>query len=234
MASNDPWANNTLGAMKARIADELARDDLTSQIANAINDAISCYSNERFYFNETRSLTFNTVANQEFYTHTDLPDLDNILKIDWIKLYVNNYPYTITATPPEELEAMSVTGVSLGQSYQYSFYNQTIRLYPIPAFSNWTVRVAGVISKAPPANDSESGNVWMADCERLIRSRAKWELARHVLNDDDLAVRMGGTSTDPEGDPDGGAIGDALKSLRAKTKRLTQIGTGGIVRPTPF
>jgi hypothetical protein len=220
--------------MKARIADEIARDDLTTQIGYAISDAISVYNNERFYFNETRDLTFYTVASQELYTSSDLADMPNILKIDWIKLYINNYPYRLVATNPEELEALNVSGTSLGQPYQYAWYQQKIRLYPIPTLSNQLVRIGGVVSQAPPASDGATGNVWMADCERLIRSRAKWELARHVLNDDDLATRMGGVSTDPDGDPDGGAIGDALKSLRAKTKRITQIGSGGFVQPTQF
>ena len=77
--------------MKTRIADEIARDDLTTQIGYAINDAISAYNNERFYFNETRDLTFYTVASQELYTSSDLADMPNILKIDWIKLYINNF-----------------------------------------------------------------------------------------------------------------------------------------------
>lgn len=220
--------------MKARIADELARDDLTTQIGYAINDAISAYNNERFYFNESRDLTFVTVQGQDFYTSSDLADMPNIIKIDWMKLYLNNYPYALFASSPEELEALSIAGTSMGQPYQYCWYQQKIRIYPIPSTAGLTIRIGAVISQAPPANDSVTGNPWMADAERLIRSRAKWELARHVLNDDDLALRMGGPTTDTEGDPDGGAVGDALKNLRVKTKRLTQIGAGAFVRATAF
>lgn len=38
----------TLATMKSRIADELRRDDLTDDIANAIGTAIAAYQNERF------------------------------------------------------------------------------------------------------------------------------------------------------------------------------------------
>ena len=51
---------NDLAAMKARIADEFARDDLTEQIALAIVDAIKFYKDQRFEFNESRDITFAT------------------------------------------------------------------------------------------------------------------------------------------------------------------------------
>jgi len=234
MASNDPWAANSLGAMKTRIADEIARDDLGSQIANAINDAISAYNNERFYFNESRTLLFPTVAGQDIYTDVDLPDMDNILKIDYIQLIIGNYPYRLNAEIPEEIDALSVPGLSVGQPYLYCWYQQRLRLYPAPMQTGWTVRIAAVIQAPPPPDDSTQGNVWMCDCERLIRSRAKYELAVHVTNDAELAAAMGGPGIDDDGNPTAGQISEALKSLRSKTKRLTQIGGGGYVRPMQF
>lgn len=234
MASNDPWAANTLGAMKIRIADEIARDDLGTQISNCINDAISVYNNERFYFNETRTLTFLTNAAQDIYTDADCPSFDNLLKIDYVQLIINNYPYRLRSELPEEIDALSVPGLSIGQSYLYSWYQQALRLYPAPTLSGWTVRIAGVTQAAPPPDDSTPGNVWVCDCEKLIRSRAKYELAMHVTNDVDLATAMGGQGVDDDGNPTGGVICEALKTLRQKTKRLTQIGGSGYVVPMHF
>ena len=54
-----------LSVMQARIADDLARPDITNQIADAINDAIAHYQSTRFYFTETRTASFSTVAGQE-------------------------------------------------------------------------------------------------------------------------------------------------------------------------
>ena len=220
--------------MKIRIADELARDDLSNQIANCINDAISAYNNERFYFNETRDLLFTTVSGQEWYTHTDLPNLDNVLKIDYAFLIVGGYPYQLAATEPVALEALSVPNMSQGQSYQYAFYNQAIRLYPVPNSNSWQVRLGACLQAPPPPDDTTPGNPWVCDCERLIRSRAKYEMAVHVLYDGDLALAMGGTSLDEVGNPAGGQIQEALSSLRKKTKRLTQIGGSGFVKPMAF
>jgi hypothetical protein len=46
----------TLTAMKSRIASEFRRDDLTTDIADAITTAIAAYSNERFSFNQTTAV----------------------------------------------------------------------------------------------------------------------------------------------------------------------------------
>jgi hypothetical protein len=90
----------TLGDMKTRIADELARSDLDGPIATAIGDAIAAYQTDRL------------------------------------------------------------------------FYNNRTTLLP------------------PPASDGEAGNIWMTYAERLIRARAKRELALHWLRDVDLANGM--------------------------------------------
>jgi len=229
MASNDPNASNTLGAMKTRIADEIGRDDLTNQIANAISSAIDVYQNERFFFNETRDLTFNSVQNQQWYTSADFPNIVNILQIDYIYVFINNYPYEVTPATPRELEALSVQNVTQGQPYMYVFYNNQLRFYPAPAASGYLFRVGAAIIAAPPASDGEQNNPWMVQAERLIRSRAKYELALHVLCDDDLAARMGGTSQDADGNPTGGAAGDAFQSLKKQTNRLLKMGPNLVV-----
>jgi hypothetical protein len=233
MASNDPNAGNTLGAMIARISDEIGRADLSSQIQNAINDAISIYNQERFYFNETRGETFNGVAFQEFYTSTDWPDIVNLLAIDYMYAFQNGYPYKVEASTPEVLEALTVGGVTSGLPYMYCFYNRQIRIYPMPPDNTYSFRVAGAFIQAPPPDDVTPGNVWMSEAERLIRSRAKYELAVHVLYDTDMAANMGGTSTDADGNPTGGQVGDALKFLRRKTNRMVSMGQG-FVKPMHF
>ena len=61
---------STFGALKTRIADELNRSDLTSQIASAVPRAIEYYARERFDFNEGRSTASTVVDNQ----YVDFPD----------------------------------------------------------------------------------------------------------------------------------------------------------------
>jgi hypothetical protein len=80
---------STYGEMQTTIADELDRSDLASQIQKAIKTAIKKYQRKRFFFNEARSLTFNTVDGQEFYTAADSSDIPNLLFIDTVKLTIS-------------------------------------------------------------------------------------------------------------------------------------------------
>lgn len=206
---------STQTIMKARIADELARDDLTSQIAYAITDAIEAYQDERFFFNESRAVTFTTVADQEFYSSDDAAAIATVQKIDYVFLYVGDQPYRLEAMTPDEIEAASTNGSFSGQSYAYCWYDEQIRLYPVP-MSAWTVRIGAAVIAAAPSSDSETSNPWMTHAARLIRSRAKYELALHVLKDQELAGTMA------EG------VKEAFEQLKERTNQLTQIERGRV------
>lgn len=211
----------TLAIMKARIADELGqRTDLTSQIAYAINDAIAAYQAERFHFNETRAITFSTVADQEFYTSSDAAGIAGIWAIRFVTLTVGDNSYSLGYMEPADMEVSSASGTNTGQPGWYTWESDQIRLYPTPAEA-WTVRVGCWASVAAPATDGEASNPWMTHAERLIRSRAKLELAIHVVLDQALAVAMGE------------AVADAYRQLKDKaTKRLA--APGGRVKAMEF
>lgn len=211
----------TLATMKSRIADELGdRTDIDSQIANAISDAIAAYQDERWWFNETRALTFTTTAEQEFYGADDAADIGNIQKIDYVMLYVGSVTYRLEYKPPFEVEALSLNGVYVGVPWAYTWYGAQMRLYPSPVDA-YTVRVGCSVIIAAPASDTETGNHWMTSAERLIRSRAKLELALHVLKDTALAQTMEA------------AVSEAWKQLKSRTNQLTQ-PEGGRVRAMQF
>ena len=214
----------TLAAMKTRIAQEVRRKAYASTetlmqtgIDNAIATAIDAYQDERFYFNERRSSTFTTVASQEFYDEDDDADIGLIIKIDYITIDINDNTYELIPDYPLSIEARATALSSPGLPGWYIFYNRQIRLYPVPADA-YTVRIAGVYKYAAPASDSETDNFWMTDAERLIRSRAKYELALHVLRDMELAQTMSS------------AVTEALDQMRRKTNKMTQ-RENGKVRP---
>lgn len=206
---------STLTIMKARIADELARADLTSQIAYAISDAIKAYQGERFMFNESRALTFTTVADQEFYTSSDSANIALINKIDYLGVYVGDIFTRLRPETPANIEAMSQNGSTSGTPISYCYYAKSIRLYPVPATA-LTVRVGAACKVAEPASDSEADNPWMIEAERLVRSRAKLELALHVLKDADLAQTMNA------------AVLEAFDDLKSRSNQLMQTEAGRI------
>jgi hypothetical protein len=202
-----------LTTMKARIASELRRSNITSQIASAITTAIETYQQERWIFNESRSVTFPTVAAQEFYTSADSASIPLLIKLDYAKVYIGDTAYALHPDDPSRMEELSDSATNTGQPSTYLYYDESLRLYPVPD-GVYTIRLAGVFVAAAPATDDEASNPWMTKAERLIRSRAKLELAIHVLQDQELAAAMGE------------ATRDAWDDLKTRTNRLT--GTGRV------
>jgi hypothetical protein len=199
--------------MKARIASELRRNNITSQIASAITTAIEVYQDERWAFNERRDVTFPTVALQEFYTSADSASIPLLIKLDYANVYVGGTAYTLVPQSASAMEELSDSATNTGQPSEYVWYSESLRLYPVPD-DVYTIRLAGVFVAAAPAADDEASNPWMTKAERLIRSRAKLELALHVLRDQELSAAMGE------------AVRDAWDDLKTSTNRLT--GTGRI------
>jgi hypothetical protein len=197
----------TLAVMKARIGTELRRSNLTTQIASAISTAIGALEDERWTFTESRSLTFSTVANQEFYGASDSALIPRLEKIDYAKIVISDYPYDLVETSPSEVETLNRNGTQTGEPVRYCYYAQQIRLAYVPS-DVWTVRIGGVVRVPEPASDSEANNPWMTTAERLVRSRAKLELALHVLRDRTLAEDMKA------------AFDEAEMQLRRRTNRI--------------
>lgn len=203
----------TLSALKATIADDVLRSDLTTQIAAAITNAIEFFQADNFYFSETRSSTFVTVADQARYTVSDDADIPLFVKINDVFLTDSNGDIDpLARADPEEMEWLLDASAATGEPYQYSYYEQTFALYPVPD-AVYTIRPMGIIQRAAPASDAESGNVWMTDAYELIRCRAKWYLYGHTIQDFDMAIAMGGQ------DGMGGATGAAYRRLKAETSR---------------
>lgn len=181
---------STYAELQALIADDLDRSDLTSQIQTAIKDAIDHYEKQRFYFNESRSLTFSTVDGQEFYTSADSSDIPNLIMIDIAKLTISaGDAYELDRVPYSDLEhdSTSVT-IDEGRPTDIAYYGKQIRLYPIPD-AVYTVRVSGVFSLPELSADSDE-NVWTTDAKHLIRSRALWDLYTYKIKDPQSAQIM--------------------------------------------
>lgn len=216
---------STLGALKSRIADDIARSDLATQIGEAITDAITYYSEARFFFNETRSSTFATVADQSTYSVVDDADIPLWLDLEEVWLTDSSgEAYNLRRVDWAGIEGILDNSAASGRPYSYAYGESSFRLYPIPD-AVYTVRPIGVIEKAAPAGDDETGNVWMTKAFELIRCRAKWYLYGHVIRDYQHAQAMGGV------DGDGGATGAAMGSLRSATAKRV---ASGRITPTQF
>lgn len=216
----------TQAVMKARIADDITRSDLDTQIEEAITTAIEAYQHVRFWFNETRDATFSTVVAQRIYTEDDADFIPNVLKIDFLTVELGATDVRfLKRVSPAEMEDQVENTTTSGQPFDYSYYDQSFHLYPIPS-EIWTVRMHGQAFKAAPASDTEANNVWMVEAARLIRSRAKYELAVHVLQNGELAIAMS-PDAPPQGTKGGHETYRSFKDLKGRTSR--QVGSGKIV-----
>lgn len=195
--------------MRERIGREIRRPGLTTQINEAIASAVAVAQSDRLFFTESRGITFNTVASQEFYSSADNANIGLILKFDYVKINIAGSLFELRTITPERIEALSDSGSQTGQPTNYCYYGEQIRLYPVPA-EVFTVRIGAQIKVAAPASDEETGNRWMIDGELLIRSRAKMELGIHVLRDQQLAADMAAV------------YGSELDRLKRMTNQLVQ------------
>lgn len=174
--------------MRTRIADEMANDGdiTTAQINYAIQDAIKFYERREWWFN-TASSTFTTVANQEYYTSSDWSVLDDQVQIDTMTITYNNVISPLKALAFEEINDAQ-NGYIIAVPRNFAYYQQSIRLYPIP-YGAYTITVKYSKRLTALSADSDT-NAWTNEAEELIRQSAKRRIALNYLSADDLASRF--------------------------------------------
>ena len=209
----------TLGGLVSVIQDDIARTDLNSQIRVAIETAINTLKWKRFWFNETRTRTFATVAAQSTYTTVDDPDIPLFLEID--EMFVDDSTGSRRRLGKQEdpryIEWLLGLGASSGRPYRWAYYDQSFVFYPIPD-TVYTITPMGHVRLDAPTDDADATNVWMMNAFELIRAEAKAYLFEHVIKDEDQAGQMMGAAKNQKG------------HLYSATNR--RIATGSVERTT--
>lgn len=212
-------AVGTLGQMKTRVIRELGqRTDLAADVADAINDAIAIYQKERFRFSEVTpgsEPTFNTVVGQSVYTTAANANIGTLYLVDYLLLNIGATNQYLSRIQPVEIKLLLQTGTQSGQPTSWAYEGNEIIVYPVPS-AVYSITIGGHIKIPAPANDGEAGNAWMNDAERLIRSRAKFEIATHVTRNPTMAAAM---SPEP-----GGATYREWSSLKREGNRVVSTG----------
>ena len=209
---------STYGAMQDRIADEMSRSDIASNIQNSIKDAIEHWSEERFYFNEDRSLTFTTSDGQEFYTVADNASIPLYSEVDTVRITINsNRNYPLLARTYQEIDDWQSNDNFKSQPTDYCRYNQGFRLYPIPNGA-YEIRVSGTAVLATLSATTDT-NFWMVEGEQLIRAHAKWDLYHNVLRNYDEAQSQLQTET---------------RAMNSLLKKTTNRAASGRLKKTTF
>lgn len=177
----------TLLDLKTRIASDLSRDDLTSQIGNAVSDAIKFYERQRFWFNTTRNLTFNTVAGQTAYGTAALSQIPNLVKIDALYLTQGSSIFALDWYEANDFEILENGSTGAGKPDAFTYVDQEIRLWPRPN-AIYSMRIHALY-RLPALTDGAT-NAWTDAAEELIRSHAKMLLFMDLMGDDEGAARM--------------------------------------------
>lgn len=203
----------TLSDLKAQIADDLERSDLTAQIAEAIGDAVRTHENERFWFNETVNSTVTLSASAFSISLTALPL--TFLHIDRIRLLQDS-------TSLIDLDQRTYGRVmffqdarTFAEPSEWALYAETIQFDTAPNV-NETLVLDGIIrtSTASAAADTAT---WFSDplARQLIRNKAKLSLYANLLKDSEQAGICKGMAD------------EALRQMRVKS--TTRRATGYVV-----
>lgn len=172
----------TLGTMKSRIADELARSDLTTQIAAAIDSAIAFYEGRRFWFNESYG-SFTLVSGQDTYTSSLASFLTDMVEPDGMRLYLDSTSRVMLAPLTfGEMMDKRTTSAASGDPEYYAFRNGTLYLWPVPNAA--LTLEAYTVSKLSAITTDTGYNAWMREGEELIRLHAKVDLLENVIRED--------------------------------------------------
>jgi hypothetical protein len=171
----------SLTTLKAQIATELNRSDLTSEIASAITTAITYYRSKRFEFNELAA-SFNTVADQEEYESGDTGFPTDLGQLDTVRITVSGVRDPLRPISYAKLQALSSTTSLTGAPEAYAWYGQKLYFYPIPD-GVYAVLLSYQQRKAAPTSDADTTSVWTNQAEALIRHCAKKLVRRDRMND---------------------------------------------------
>lgn len=203
---------STYAVMQTRIADEIARADLSDQIKLAILSAVDHYKDERFWFNEGE-VSFYTVAG------TDHTELDVTFgELDIATVTVSGSRNEMLPANYTDIRQSVLQSTLTGQPHRYAIFEESIWYDPIPDDA-YLVTLSGLIYFTTLSADDDT-NAWTTEAEQLIRHHAKADLFANVTRNDKEAQKMAGLVTTV-----------FLPELRKKTIQKANLGR---LRPTRF
>jgi hypothetical protein len=165
----------TYGQIQSRVADELNRSDLTSQIQLAIVSAVEAYERKRFWFNEATATATTTASTNYVSTPSDF------VKEYFFQITVGSSKYTLSPMNYSDFLVATATSTTSGQPTQYSYYQDVFYLFPTPG-SAYTLTL-NYIKRLTTLAASGDNNGWTNYAEELLRQRAKADIRCNILKD---------------------------------------------------
>lgn len=171
---------STLAQIRDRIAGDLRRSNIPTEIIAAINDAIAEAAKQRFYFNEMHT-SFVTVPGTEYYSDLGLIELDDAWY--WQNGVVNGQKERFGVIGQLSANDYRVGGPIGGIPDTISRYGGQLRVQPIPT-TIFTVYLDGYgkLAPSPLVGDADT-NAWLTEGELYIKALAKRNVLRDVIRD---------------------------------------------------
>ena len=188
-----------LAALKLEIATELAKDnlesggDLEATLLKHIQDACEYFSDTKFWFNSIIT-TATTTAGVAVVT---IPSTVRVVE----RLTIPTYDTELRETVLSRID----DGTEQGLPCSYAYYNDTLKLSPVPN-AVYTLNIYGIAAVAAPSSGTDS-SIWTNQASLLIRARTKQTLARGVFRDPDGATLFAAE------------VGEELTRLKRETAR---------------
>lgn len=221
---------NTYGQLQQRVQYEVLGSPTTADVQQAIQDAISEYERETFWFNNMRyfggtpgaASNLQTKPGQEFYSFQDMPALVNYPHVSKIMVFAFNNRYSLVERTPQWIDDVSISPTWQGLPTDWCWQAGGLRLYPIP--DNTYPLILDSTIRLGPLNADADYNAWTNRGEWLIRSEAKRLLFTNITRDSQQAQLM---EMEIFGNPQTGRQG-ALTQLRRESTR--RAGGAGRIR----
>lgn len=163
----------TLGELKSRIADELNRDDLDTQIGTSITAAIQQWGRERFWATVSSQTATTTLGGQ----YAALPD--GMRTLDIVQVLDGATYWPLTVRPLATIDDWQGATTSSGVPSDYAVEGARIRLYPTPD-AVYTLTFVGVFS-LPALADDNATNFWTEEAADLIAATVKYRIYRDII-----------------------------------------------------
>ncbi len=173
--------------LKALVASDLRRSDLTSEIEQACLDAIRDHGVERFYFNETRAHPLSLTSGTDEFSIGTSATVQDFIKIDWMRVYSGAQWCRMDRVPSDEMEELHDT-VQTGEPYLWTYYGNNVRVFPTPG-TTYSSRIAGHVRLIALALDADT-NAWTNAGQSLIRYSACKRLYHSPIKAFDKAQAM--------------------------------------------
>lgn len=186
----------TLLDVRNRVADQLARADLSTQIDREIQLAITRYNRRVSWLHEVRGVTLTTAIGQTWYTSLDLStgagvqdvtgrtavSVQDVQKVEYIR--DADYDDLKQVHYRDFEHFFDVTGNGGGPEY-FTLYAGQIGLWPVPdAVETYTLSVAAKPAVPSAASDT---SVWFDQAQELIENAAAAAVCRKFIQDGERA-----------------------------------------------